>query len=66
VSLGVKFGPTGGVSLDNMNEWLSLPVVSAVGGTWLATQKQIADKQWDVITANVKAALAKAKELNVK
>jgi len=59
VSLGVKFCPTGGVSLDNMNEWLALPVVSAVGGTWLATQKQIADKQWDVITANVKAALAK-------
>jgi 2-dehydro-3-deoxyphosphogluconate aldolase/(4S)-4-hydroxy-2-oxoglutarate aldolase len=59
VSLGVKFCPTGGVNLDNMNEWLALPVVSAVGGTWLATQKQIADKQWDVITANVKAALAK-------
>ena len=59
VSLGVKFCPTGGVSLDNMNEWLALPIVSAVGGTWLATQKQIADKQWDVITANVKAALAK-------
>ncbi len=60
VSLGVKFCPTGGVSLDNMNEWLALPIVSAVGGTWLATQKQIADKQWDVITANVKAALAKS------
>jgi 2-dehydro-3-deoxyphosphogluconate aldolase/(4S)-4-hydroxy-2-oxoglutarate aldolase len=59
VSLGVKFCPTGGVNLDNMNEWLALPIVSAVGGTWLATQKQIADKQWDVITANVKAALAK-------
>ena len=59
VSLGVKFCPTGGVSLDNMNEWLALPMVSAIGGTWLATQKQIADKQWDVITANVKAALAK-------
>lgn len=59
VPLGVKFCPTGGVNLDNMNEWLALPMVSAIGGTWLATQKQIADKQWDVITANVKAALAK-------
>jgi 2-keto-3-deoxy-6-phosphogluconate aldolase len=36
-------------------------VVSAIGGSWLATQKQIADKQWDVITAQVKAAVAKAK-----
>jgi 2-dehydro-3-deoxyphosphogluconate aldolase/(4S)-4-hydroxy-2-oxoglutarate aldolase len=59
--LGVKFCPTGGVSLENMNEWLALPMVSAIGGSWLATQKQIADKQWDVITAQVKAAVAKAK-----
>ncbi|MFA5687579.1 MAG: bifunctional 4-hydroxy-2-oxoglutarate aldolase/2-dehydro-3-deoxy-phosphogluconate aldolase [Kiritimatiellales bacterium] len=66
VSLGVKFCPTGGVNLDNMNEWLALPVVSAIGGTWLATKQQIADKQWDVITAQVKAAVAKAAELSFK
>lgn len=60
---GVKFCPTGGVNLDNMNEWLSLPVVSAIGGSWLATKQQIADKQWNVITEQVKAALAKASEL---
>jgi 2-dehydro-3-deoxyphosphogluconate aldolase/(4S)-4-hydroxy-2-oxoglutarate aldolase len=59
-SFGVKFCPTGGVSLENMNEWLALPMVSAIGGSWLATQKQIAAKEWDVITAQVKAALAKA------
>ncbi len=58
--LGVKFCPTGGVNLDNMNDWLSLPVVSTIGGSWLATQRQIADKQWGVITDQVKAALAKA------
>jgi 2-dehydro-3-deoxyphosphogluconate aldolase/(4S)-4-hydroxy-2-oxoglutarate aldolase len=60
VSLGVKFCPTGGVSLDNMNDWLALPIVSAIGGSWLATQKQIAAKEWGVITEQVKAALAKA------
>jgi 2-dehydro-3-deoxyphosphogluconate aldolase/(4S)-4-hydroxy-2-oxoglutarate aldolase len=65
VSLGVKFCPTGGVSLENMNEWLSLPMVSAIGGSWLATQKQIADKQWEVITAQVKAAVAKAKTAGI-
>jgi 2-dehydro-3-deoxyphosphogluconate aldolase/(4S)-4-hydroxy-2-oxoglutarate aldolase len=62
-SFGVKFCPTGGVSLDNMNEWLTLPMVSAIGGSWLATQKQIANKEWDVIIAQVKAALAKAATL---
>ena len=66
LSLGVKFCPTGGVSLDNMNEWLALPVVSAIGGTWLATQKQIADKQWDVITENVKAALSATEKISGK
>ena len=62
-AFGVKFCPTGGVNLDNMNDWLSLPVVSAIGGSWLATKQQIADKQWSVITAQVKTALARAAEL---
>jgi len=62
-STGVKFCPTGGVNVDNMNEWLSLDVVSAIGGSWLATKQQIADKQWGLITNQVKAALAKAAEL---
>ncbi|MEI6891844.1 MAG: bifunctional 4-hydroxy-2-oxoglutarate aldolase/2-dehydro-3-deoxy-phosphogluconate aldolase [Pontiella sp.] len=62
-SLGVRFCPTGGLNLDNMNDYLSLPTVSAIGGSWLATQQQIADKQWDVVTAQVKEALAKAAEV---
>ncbi len=63
-SQGVRFCPTGGLSLDNMNDYLSLPIVSAIGGSWLATKQQIADKQWGVITQQVKEALAKAAELN--
>jgi 2-dehydro-3-deoxyphosphogluconate aldolase/(4S)-4-hydroxy-2-oxoglutarate aldolase len=62
-SYGVKFCPTGGISLDNMLDYLSLPIVSAIGGSWLATQKQIAAKEWGVITEQVKAALAKAASL---
>ena len=61
--LGVRFCPTGGVNLDNMSDWLALPAVSAIGGSWLATKQQIAEKQWGVITEQVKAALAKAAEL---
>ena len=61
--LGVKFCPTGGLKLDNMNDYLSLPIVSAIGGSWLATKQQIADKQWDLITQQVKDALAKAAEV---
>ena len=61
---GLKFCPTGGVNINNMNDWLSMDSVSAIGGSWLATKQQIADKQWAVITQQVKDALAKAAELN--
>ncbi len=60
VSQGVQFCPTGGINLENMNNYLSLPIVSAIGGSWIATQQQIADKQWGLITQQVKAALAQA------
>lgn len=58
-SQGVKFCPTGGVTLDNMNDYLSLPIVSSVGGSWLATGKQIAAKDWATITRNAREALAR-------
>ncbi len=59
-NLGVKFCPTGGVSLDNMNDYLSMPEVFAIGGSWLATKAQIQAKDWGSITQQVKDALAKA------
>ena len=33
--LGIKFMPTGGVTIDNAGEWLAVPEVAAAGGTWL-------------------------------
>jgi 2-dehydro-3-deoxyphosphogluconate aldolase/(4S)-4-hydroxy-2-oxoglutarate aldolase len=61
-NLGVKFCPTGGVSLDNMNDYLAMKEVFAIGGSWLATKAQIAEKNWAAITQQVKDALAKAAE----
>lgn len=62
--LGVRFCPTGGVNLDNMNEYLSLPEVFAVGGSWIAGKRQIADQQWPVITRQTREALARASEVS--
>lgn len=62
-SLGIRFCPTGGVSFDNMNDYLSLPQVFAVGGSWLASQRQIAEKQWSVITQQTREALSRASEV---
>lgn len=59
-SLGIRFCPTGGVSLENMNDYLSLAQVFAVGGSWLATKRQIAEKQWSVITRQTREALSRA------
>jgi 2-dehydro-3-deoxyphosphogluconate aldolase/(4S)-4-hydroxy-2-oxoglutarate aldolase len=60
-SHGVRFCPTGGITIDNMNDYLSLPIVSSVGGSWLATPKQIADKDWAAITRQSRDALAAVK-----
>jgi len=60
--LGVRFCPTGGVSLENMNEYLAMPEVFAVGGSWLASKRQIAEKQWPTITRQTCEALARARE----
>lgn len=63
-SLGLRFCPTGGVSLANMNEYLSLPQVFAVGGSWLATKQQISEQRWSLITQQTREALSRAKEVS--
>lgn len=55
---GIGFNPTGGVTLDNLGDWLALPEVRAVGGTWIATRADIAAGNWAKITANARAAVA--------
>lgn len=63
-SLGVKFCPTGGVNLDNMNDYLSLDTVACVGGSWIATRQQIEAGDWDGISTRANEALSKAQALN--
>jgi 2-dehydro-3-deoxyphosphogluconate aldolase/(4S)-4-hydroxy-2-oxoglutarate aldolase len=50
--MGVRFMPTGGVNLNNLEAYLSLPTVMMVGGTWIAKKETIAAKQWDKIREN--------------
>lgn len=56
-NLGVSFCPTGGVSPKNMMEYLTLPQVFAVGGSWIATRDQIAQGEWGTIEANAREAI---------
>lgn len=60
---GIGFNPTGGVTLDNLGDWLALPEVRAVGGTWIATRADIAAGNWGKITDNARAAVKRVAEL---
>ena len=46
----LQFVPTGGVNIHNANDYLSLPNVRAVGGTWLTPSDAINAERWDDIT----------------
>ncbi|MGD0017300.1 MAG: bifunctional 4-hydroxy-2-oxoglutarate aldolase/2-dehydro-3-deoxy-phosphogluconate aldolase [Verrucomicrobiia bacterium] len=47
---GVKFIPLGGVNAQNAADYLALPIVAAIGGSWLADKKLVAEKNWAEIT----------------
>jgi 2-dehydro-3-deoxyphosphogluconate aldolase / (4S)-4-hydroxy-2-oxoglutarate aldolase len=61
--LGIRFLPTGGVSLETMAHWLALPHVAAVGGTWIARAADIREERFGEIETKARAALARAKAL---
>lgn len=53
----LQFCPTGGVSLQNMKDYLALANVPAVGGTWFTPVDLITQQNWSAITQLVKQAL---------
>jgi len=52
----IVFCPTGGVGPGNVADYLAQPNVACVGGSWVASGKDIAAKDWDAITAKAGAA----------
>ncbi len=55
---GIKFIPTGGVSGENVGEYLSQPYVHAVGGSWVCAKSDIAAGNFEKITELCRAARA--------
>ncbi len=55
---GVKFCPTGGISVDNMHAYLKLENVLCVGGSWLTPKNLVQNKEWDKIVEICKRVLA--------
>jgi 2-dehydro-3-deoxyphosphogluconate aldolase / (4S)-4-hydroxy-2-oxoglutarate aldolase len=51
-----RFCPTGGISAERVPEYLKLPNVLCVGGSWIATTDLIRAKNWAAIEANARRA----------
>jgi 2-dehydro-3-deoxyphosphogluconate aldolase/(4S)-4-hydroxy-2-oxoglutarate aldolase len=56
----VRFVPTGGVTTANLADYLSLPAVLAVGGTWMVAPDLLAAGDWAEVTRRAAAAVAAA------
>lgn len=54
----IRFCPTGGVSLANAPDYLSLPNTVCVGGSWVAPGKLVKDGDWAGITTLAAEAAA--------
>jgi len=53
---GIRFCPTGGIDAGNAGEYLALANVVAVGGSWVAPKKTVAERDWAKITSLARSA----------
>ena len=55
---GIDFIPLGGLNAKNAGEYLKSPLVSAIGGSWIAKRESIAAQDWVGIEKSAKEAAA--------
>jgi 2-dehydro-3-deoxyphosphogluconate aldolase / (4S)-4-hydroxy-2-oxoglutarate aldolase len=53
-----RFVPTGGLSAENAGDYLALPQVVAVGGSWMVAPSLLAAGKWDEVERLTAEALA--------
>ncbi len=56
----VRFLPSGGVGPDNLRDYLALPAVPAVSGSWMVAPELLAEGRFDEVTRRCAAAVAAA------
>ena len=57
----VRFMPTGGISVDNIRDYLAVPGVIACGGSWMVDKTLLQTGNWLEIGRLVRAAVALVK-----
>ncbi len=55
----IRFCPTGGITLDNAPDYLGLPNVAVVGGSWVAPKPLIDAGDWPTIESLAREAVAR-------
>jgi hypothetical protein len=53
----VKFIPTGGVNVDTLAEYADKNFIHAIGGGWLCSSKDIANKDYESIKKTVQKSI---------
>lgn len=54
----VRFCPTGGIDEKNVDDWLALPNVIAVGGSWICPPSEIGAGAWGDITDRARQTIS--------
>jgi len=60
---GLKFIPLGSVNMSNAPDYLRLPIVAAIGGSWLVSQDLVEAQNWSEITNRTKIAIEMASSI---
>lgn len=50
--LDLKFIPLGGLNMENAGSYLQSPLITAIGGSWIASRQMIQAEDWGAITQN--------------
>lgn len=64
--LGLTFIPLGGLDINNAGAYLESPLITAIGGSWVAKQALIQEQNWDQITRNALDATCLIKKIRTK
>ncbi len=56
----ITFCPTGGITPDNYRDYLALPNVACIGGSWIAPQAAMDQGDWQRITALTREAVERS------
>lgn len=58
---GIRFMPTGGITPNNLGEYLGYERILACGGSWMVSPELMAAEDWESITALTEEAVACAR-----